>query len=430
MIKINKKIKILVSSCLISISFISLPFRKVEAVPIAIPLVTSITAILGSIAVGSAIGINNNSALESTVSSSFLTPDYEHSWLKAILNPEKTAFNCALGIYASNFLADCYEEKLSNSLYTVVDGRCEFPFTFPSLGNSISLCSFVVSENCSSYPGGKILLNDDKYISLYGNSADYSAGEKVTVFVQCSGTSSQAYYEIIYKVNGSNRTSAYQGYGVRYGTQYCGFPAIAFFDGKISDYVGSDGISYAPLSTDLSKPTDIAISTDFINDIANEYIATYPDEGDGDDKKKPDYSQLIPFVFDLLEKKLGNGEITPYSLVNNDVVSYDFEDGSSLGCFSPSVTTPSSNDTIINNNVTVNNNDGFDVSEEEKNGILNLLDNGLRSTTERLQSLGASLTGFNENMKSLFLFLPDDVTNLIFLGICLTVVFFILGLRR
>lgn len=101
----------------------------------------------------------------------------------------------------------------------------------------------------------------------------------------------------------------------------------------------------------------------------------------------------------------------------------------------PSTSTPSGSnnfdgDVVQNNNNNILINNGSDVSESERNGILNMLDNGLRTTTGRLKSLGTSLVGFKDSMTGLFSFLPQDVVNLFYLGISLSVVFFILGLRR
>lgn len=100
----------------------------------------------------------------------------------------------------------------------------------------------------------------------------------------------------------------------------------------------------------------------------------------------------------------------------------------------PSTSTPNNTfndgDVIQNNNNNVLINNGSSVSEAERNGILNMLDNCLRTTTGRLKSLGTSLVGFKDSMTGLFSFLPQDIVNLFYLGLSMTVIFFIFSLRR
>lgn len=186
--------------------------------------------------------------------------------------------------------------------------------------------------------------------------------------------------------------------------------------------------STIPNVTDVqNKPTSISLDKAQTESIALDYAKKYPNDNNGD--KKVDYGTLIPFFFDMLEKKLGDGTITPTNLSNEGIASYVYEDGQNEGMY-PYDFSKNGESNIIQN-VTVNNGtDGDNVSQEEKNGILNLLDNGLRATTQRMKSLNEAFNGFGKTMSGLFDFFPQDVQNILFLSIFLMAIFFILGLRR
>lgn len=107
------------------------------------------------------------------------------------------------------------------------------------------------------------------------------------------------------------------------------------------------------------------------------------------------------------------------------------------GFFYPSfsTSTPSNNtfndgDVIQNNNNNIVLNNSSDVSKKEQNGILNMLDDGFRTTTGRFKSLNESFSGFKNTMSGIFSFFPSDVQNILFLSVILMSIFFILGLRR
>lgn len=413
MIKISKKIKILISSILIS-SFISLPFKNVvEVKAIAVIDDAILVAVLGTLAVG-AVGTCysvSNSGLAEKVATSMgdNISDIGNGFVE-VYNGAKFANSCidSIPLYL-NAYKSIEGQEYSYSYYSTIENG--YSCTYFSKGSIISISVPINSELEIIYnPYGHeqnlrhVTTSDNFYTFLNGNSYRLKCGSNFgSTLCEMTGSTNYSFY-FKYKVVGG-----------------------------ITEPSKVSSTSIVPvINDDINKPISITLDKTKVEAIASDYIEEYPDDNDD----KPDYNQLIPFVFDMLEKELGNGEITPSNLSQNGLVSYYFEDGSTQGRYPYFFEEESSNgngngNSIVNNNnnnLTVNN--GSDVSEEEKNGILNLLDNGLRSTTERLQSLGVSLTGFKDNVTDLFSFLPDDVVSLFYLAISLSVIFFILSLRR
>lgn len=174
------------------------------------------------------------------------------------------------------------------------------------------------------------------------------------------------------------------------------------------------------------KPTSISLDKAQIESIAQDYAEKYPNDNNGD--KNVDYNTLIPFFFDMLEKKLGDGTITPTTLANNGFSSYVYESGQAEGLYPYNFQELGENNINVEQNVVVNN--SSEVSEEEKNGILNILDNGIKKTTTLLNNLKDSMSDLGNTLKGLFDLLPEPVGYLFYSALCLSLVFFILSLRR
>ena len=418
MIKISKKIKILISSILVSISFISLPFKNVVEVKAIAGVDDAILiAVLGTLAVG-AVGACysvSNSGLSEKVASTIGDgiSDIGSNFVE-VYNGAKFAKICV-------DMLPCYLEacksiegqEYTDVSYSYIDSDGFSVVSFP-FGSSVSF--EVPVSKITSYWGG------------CGNSGSNTFIPSSSKFHTYSTHDDRYKRDYLYLTNDSNFT-----------TYWClnsnEIPGQCYFKFKIADgttnIIPVSSIAVVPsVNEEINKPLSITLDKTKVEAIASDYIEEHPDDNDD----KPNYSDLIPFVFDILNKELGNGEITQSNLSSNGLVSYYYEDGSTQGqypyFFEESIINSNSNGnvTVNNNNLTVNN--GNDVSEDERNGILNMLDNGLRSTTERLKSLNFSLVGFRDNISSLFSFLPDDIVSLFYLGISLAAVFFILGLRR
>lgn len=184
-----------------------------------------------------------------------------------------------------------------------------------------------------------------------------------------------------------------------------------------------------------NPPTSISLDKDFVEDVATTYAEQNPNDNNGD--KEVDYATLIPLFFQLLEKKLGDGTITPsvdggvitpLNLTNNGISSYVYKDGTIQGQNPYNFQDLGDNNINVEQNVNINN--GSEISEEEKNGILNILDNGVRKTTILLNNLKNSMTGLGDTLQGLFNFLPEPVGYLFYSALCLSLIFFILSLRR
>ena len=202
-----------------------------------------------------------------------------------------------------------------------------------------------------------------------------------------------------------------------YGNYYLEIPSNASI---YSDFL-------APSLNDVqNKPTSISLDKAKAEAMALEYCEKYPEDNNGD--KKINYSNLIPFIFDMLSKELGDGTITPQNLSNNGMVSYVYEDGQIQGMYPYDFGEQGSGNVEVNNNININN--GNEVTEEEKNGILNILDNGVRKTTTLLNNLKNSMTNLGNTLQGLFDLLPEPVSYLFYSALCLSLIFFILGLRR
>lgn len=187
--------------------------------------------------------------------------------------------------------------------------------------------------------------------------------------------------------------------------------------------ISSEGV--VPSIHDVTnEPTSISLDKSFVDGVAATYAEQNPNDNNGD--KNVDYATLIPLFFDMLEKKLGDGTITPTNLSNVGVSSYVYEDGTVQG------KNPYNFQALGDNNINVeqNVNIGNEISEEEKDGILNILDNGFRKTTTMLNNLKNSIVGLGDTIRGLFDFLPEPVEYLFYSLICLSLVFSILSLRR
>lgn len=187
--------------------------------------------------------------------------------------------------------------------------------------------------------------------------------------------------------------------------------------------IPSEGV-IPPLHDVTNEPTSISLDKSFIDSVATTYAEQSPEDNNGD--KNIDYSTLIPLFFSMLEERLGDGTITPASLSNSGISSYVYEDGTVQG------KNPYNFQGLGDNNINVeqNVNIGNEISEEEKNGILNILDNGFRKTTTMLNNLKNSMIGLGDTIRGLFDFLPEPVEYLFYSLICLSLVFSILSLRR
>lgn len=187
----------------------------------------------------------------------------------------------------------------------------------------------------------------------------------------------------------------------------------------LSDFPTLNEVSNEPISISLDKS--------FVDNVATTYAEQNPNDNNGD--KNVDYSTLIPLFFSMLEERLGDGTITPTNLSDNGVTSYVYKDGSVQGQnpydFSKQ---DNSNSINVEQNITINN--GSEISEEERNGILNILDNGVRKTTTLLSNLKNSMIGLGDTLQGLFSFLPEPVGYLFYSALCLSLIFFILSLRR
>lgn len=185
-------------------------------------------------------------------------------------------------------------------------------------------------------------------------------------------------------------------------------------------------LSDFPTLNEISnEPTSISLDKSFVDSVATTYAEQNPDDNNGD--KNVDYSTLIPLFFDMLEERLGDSTITPANLSDNGVASYVYKDESVQGQ-NPYDFSKQDNNINVEQNITINN--GSEISEEEKNGILNILDGGIRETTTMLNNLKNSMFGLGDTIRGLFDFLPEPVEYLFYSALCLSLVFFILSLRR
>ena len=173
-----------------------------------------------------------------------------------------------------------------------------------------------------------------------------------------------------------------------------------------------------------NEPTSISLDKSFVDNVATTYAEQNPNDNNGD--KNVDYSTLIPLFFSMLEERLGDGTITPVNLSNSGISSYVYKDGSVEG------KNPYNFQELGDNNINVeqNVNIGNEVTDEEKNGILNILDNGVRKTTALLNNLKNSMSNLGNTLQGLFNFLPEPVGYLFYSALCLSLIFFILSLRR
>lgn len=430
-ININKKAKILISSFLISISFISLPFNHEDVNAIAViddALLLAGAGILTVAGVGAYMGLKDSDLAGKLANS--VTDSISDFGNSAKIIYEDLAFGYDLSKITPALLS-AYGDNLEGVETIEADSIPEnkgnyFTYSY-SLGNV-----FEGVANKDSSMTLYVITNDGNSYGEYYNrsySLSYKSGDTVKVVFRYvhDENFNKSYpecYMIVGFVNGVQ-----QGYGYVYLDRPCNIFSLDIpNDFSSINYLSKITVPLPAITDTTNYPSSISLSKDKVEEYVGQYVYEYPDDNDN----KPDYSQLIPFMLDLLEKDLGNGEITPQALSDSGIVSYVFPDDSSMGYY-PYYLSSSEGDVVVNDgnvNVTVNNNIGSDVSEEEKNGILNMLDNGLRSTTERLKSLGASLTGFKDNVSSLFSFLPEDVVSLFYLAISLSVIFFILSLRR
>lgn len=423
MISINKKLKILISSCLVSAIFVSLPFQKSIDVKALVGVDDAILiATLGTLAIGT-VAIADYSLNDGELCKQLATTLTDD--IQSVGNSLKSAWNCAS--FGMNTIG--LSDKLFKSYVKNLQGKeiTENICNYVDMGNgyyAFEVSPFVLGSKFTfSIPYmNRFYLYLGSEIGKGGPVYD-SIGEMGPITLNGEIVENNGYLQVHFTtLNGGN--FGWSSSINKSSNGYLWYMFLTSNPSSVSNTVVTG--TYSPIEK-VSNPTKtISLDKSKAEEIAQEYIEKNPDDNDNE----PDYDKLIPFIFDILEEPLGDGTIIPKNLVDSGIVSYEYSDGTVQGQYPYSQGIDINDNFNVDNNITINNNLGSDVSEEEKDGILNFLDNGLRSTTERLQSLGASLTGFNENMKSLFLFLPDDVTNLIFLGICLTIVFFILGLRR
>lgn len=416
----NKKIKILISGALVSVLIISSPFTFKNSKAIAGVDDAIMLAVLGTLAIGSigaCYGLEKSGVLEKTanvigdglqdIGSGFKTV-YDGvqfakstatilpSFLNAYSNVEGTEFNEYIIPSGSLYnIPVSYVEK--DSIKKIVS------FSFPISNNKISLNVFSFD---GVFTGRKL-----EFVPKISN---------ISVFLQ-----NKYEYTDLYVGDTENYSDALnKGILLTSPSLEKGFNGYLEIPTELVNSAYTTSI--APSLNDVqNKPTSISLDKAKAEAIANDYVEKYPDDNDGD--KKVNYADLIPFVFDLLEKNIGDGAITPTNLSNSGLVSYVYEDGQIVGQYPYKFDEGNSN---INVNVNVNNNLDNNVSEEEKNGVLNLIDGGFRATSERFKSLNESFSGFKNTVVGIFDFFPSDVQNIFFLAIILMAVFFVLGLRR
>lgn len=429
---ISKKIKILISGALVCFLVISSPFQKsVKAIAVIDDaLLLAGAGILTIAGVGAYMGLKDSDLthkLANSVTDSI--SDFGNS-AKQIYN------NLAFGYDVSKMLPSllaAYAEHLEGAEgeYVSSEPVQENNFTcyyyssgtvFEGVATSSGSFSYNVNEldNCNNY-------------NHWSASCSFKSGDTVKfvlryVHDEKFQPSYPECYMLVCFVNNVQTSYAYTYLDKKCNNFRLSIPSEFSFNNIVLPTV----FQPLPAITDTSSyPTSISLSKDKVNEYVGEYVEEHPEDNDN----KPDYTQLIPFMLDLLEKDLGNGEITPQNLSNSGVFSYVLPDNSTMGYYPYYLSSDSGDDVVVNDgnvNVTVNNNigSGSDVSDEEKNGVLNLIDGGFRATTERFENLSESFAGFKNTISGIFSFFPQDVQNILFLSIILMLIFFILGLRR
>ena len=410
---ISKKIKILISGALVSVLLVSSPFNSRQVKAIVGVDDAILIATLGTLAVGGTLacyGIAKSGIIGKTVESLGDTIQDIGSGWKNIEDGKAIAKSL---ISALPSILDTYDSEISN---TKIQEKIEtngqiyyFPFSLSNTAHVICQIEFPGSSGSL-----KLFRKDFSYTGVCASFSSSTGIHSVICLPWNDSMGDICFGDELKK--DLNLTFAVGTY--YYGDYYLEIPAgISIY----SDFI-------APSLSDVENvPTSISLDKAKVESIAADYAEKNPQDNNGD--KNVDYGTLIPFVLDMLEKDLGDGTITPENLSNKGIVSYVYEDGSVQGMYPYKFDEGVSNLNNSNtNNITINN--GSDVSDEEKNGVLNLIDGGLRATSERFESLSESFAGFKNTISGIFSFFPQDVQNVLFLAIILMAVFFVLGLRR
>lgn len=429
----NKKIKILISGALVSVLLFSSPFNSIQVkaiVGVDDAILFTILGLGAVTSIGAVYGMERSGAFEET--GKFLgdkLQDFGNDW-KTVSN--SLAFAKSTITILPDVL-DAFESLEGTEIEEreIIEGTT-IPVFAPSTlfdnGRESSLRCLMTFDS----------KNSESYTISFPSFQSFTYTKPVYLYTisAVNGSSLQGCNKFYLSPNAENMVTKNGYFQLNMLSNNCvtidvDYPTNSNVSVTVTSNclaTSSKTFTFPSIHDVTNKPTSISLDKTQFESIAQDYAERYPEDNNGD--KEVDYNTLIPFFFDMLEKKLGDGTITPENLGNSGIVSYVYQDGSVQGMYPYNFT----NEGISNvNNSNTNNiiiNSGSDVSGEEKNGILNLIDGGFRATSERFENLSESFSGFKNTMSGIFSFFPQDVQNILFLSIILMAVFFVLGLRR
>ena len=411
---ISKKIKILISGALVCVLVISSPFKNVKAI-VGVDDAILFTVIgLGAVtSIGAIYGMEKSGIFEKTgqvlgdslqtIGNGWKTIEDGKAIAKSTLTHLDDIVNCLNSLEGTTYL-EYADTTLDSDGYNVIYIPLKSNFSF-SVPNSRMIIKWG-GGNFSSEQSLDITPTNSEFRTYYTYDSSYSRDHQ-------------------YLTNDGNFSISFsRNSGAIWSNQ-------AYFKYKLINGVTTPvkipTENVIPSVHDVAnEPTSISLDKSFVDNVATTYAEQNPEDNNGD--KNVDYSTLIPLFFSMLEERLGDGTITPGDLSNSGVSSYVYADGSVQGQNPYNFKDLVDSNINVQQNVVVNN--GSEVTEEERNGIFNLIDGGFRATSERFENLNESFAGFKNTISGIFSFFPQDVQNVLFLSIILMSIFFILGLRR